>query len=85
MKVLTSEQVAGMWAVFQACASDYIDTAFDESGIPTISQSEVIELVLDADRLKTFNPHIDWSEFDALPRKEKVRLAKTVFVHEEYL
>lgn len=85
MFTLSTEQIRGMWYVFESCASDYIDAGYEDTGKDTISQDEIVELVLDADRLKTFNPQINWDEFYALPYEERVHLVKSVFVDEEYL
>jgi hypothetical protein len=78
---LTKDQVHALNNIWEQIAPDALE-AFGET---ELSQNEVIELVLDADRPTTFYPEIDWSEFQSLLYSERIQICKQqVFTYEIY-
>lgn len=76
---LTTDQQQALNGIWDIIANDVIQSE-DE----TLTKEEVIGWVLDADRPKTFYPHVDWSGFDTLTYTEKCVAAEEAFTYSLY-
>lgn len=88
MKELSTELKRALNRTWEAIAYDILSAVAD-GGDPekvSIKQAEVIEVVLDADHLEINGdgPAEEVKAFRALPYKEQIRLAKTVFTYTRY-
>ena len=80
MQTLPPEMIQAMRTLFSHLASDTM--AFEGNGV--ISGDFLVELILDADRLETNFPNIDWTLLRELSYLEQVSLTKQVFPGKYY-
>lgn len=80
MEVLPLKMHSAMLTLFHEVEPDLAQLQ-DDGEIP---QDEVIEVILDAQRLESRFPEIDWTELRALPYEKQCELAKIVFPDKIY-
>lgn len=74
----------GLQRVWDTVGGDYLSGLEEEGGGSTLTKEDVVEVVLDAGYLETYNKDLDTKQFRALSYNDQKKIARKVFPFSRY-